>query len=35
MVYQVGGQNWFKGSLVNNWLDLGNTGSQHYHTMPG
>ena len=25
MVYQVGGQNWLKGFLVNNWLDLDNT----------
>ena len=30
MVYQVGGQNRFKGFLANNWLDLDNTGSQHY-----
>ena len=27
MVYQVGGQNRFKGFLANNWLDLDNTGS--------
>ena len=25
MVYQVGGQNWLKGFLANNWLDLDNT----------
>ena len=26
MFYQVGGQNWFKGFLANNWLDLLITG---------